>query len=175
MEVAQQIVTNSKCASPLESVPWDRIARFVPGRWLNLGSHLHCDFEFFLVRSGLACRERWYNVLDPFLKRDPFTAEEDRLAMELTRILPKRQWAKISQYIEGRTDSNVARRVITLTGPQWNSNLHIFNFQLKFFFPELIIENRSERKVRAVAKRLIPLQYARRFRFKELIVSTTQI
>ena len=49
VEAVQQIVTNAKCASPLESVPWDRIARFVPGRWVNLRSHLHCDFEFLLL------------------------------------------------------------------------------------------------------------------------------
>lgn len=44
---------------------WSDIAERIPGR------------------MGKQCRERWYNHLDPALKKTPWTAEEDRILREL--------------------------------------------------------------------------------------------
>mmetsp|Transcript_35906 Transcript_35906/g.83746 ORF Transcript_35906/g.83746 Transcript_35906/m.83746 type:complete len:144 (-) Transcript_35906:1063-1494(-) len=32
-------------------------------------------------RTGKQCRERWHNQLDPFIKKDPWTQEEEKILM----------------------------------------------------------------------------------------------
>lgn len=52
-------------------------------------------------RLGKQCRERWYNHLDPEIKKDPWTDEEDRLVIELHAKLGNR-WAEIAKHLDGR-------------------------------------------------------------------------
>eukprot|EP01035_Chromulina_nebulosa_P001144 gene1144-1547_t len=64
-----RVGTTSKAAFSSESdhrpVSWYRISQFVPGR------------------AAVACREKWYEKLDPNLHRGPFTPEEDQIALAL--------------------------------------------------------------------------------------------
>jgi myb proto-oncogene protein len=63
------------------------------------------EFKIF-GRTGKQCRERWHNQLNPTIKNTEWTLEEEKTLIEHHNNLGNK-WAKISQYLEGRTDSCV--------------------------------------------------------------------
>lgn len=64
------------------------------------------------TRSCKQCRERWVNHLNPGVRKTKWTAEEDKLLLELARENP-RKWAQIARQMPGRTENMVKIR--------WNS------------------------------------------------------
>ena len=75
---------------------WTKLALLLPGR------------------IGKQCRERWRNHLDPEVKRQPWTKEEDDILIDLHSTLGN-QWVKIAESLPGRSDNCVKNR--------WNSTL----------------------------------------------------
>ncbi|KAL9273599.1 Transcription factor MYB17-like protein, partial [Drosera capensis] len=67
-----------------------------------------------LLRCGKSCRLRWTNYLRPDIKRGPFTAEEEKLVIQLHAILGNR-WAAIASQLPGRTDNEIKNL--------WNTHL----------------------------------------------------
>ncbi|GLT69552.1 hypothetical protein SLA2020_416950 [Shorea laevis] len=59
-----------------------------------------------LERCGKSCRLRWINYLRPDLKRGSFSAQEERLIIDVHRILGNK-WAQIAKHLPGRTDNEV--------------------------------------------------------------------
>lgn len=64
-------------------------------------------------RTGVKCRERYVNVLDPFnvqKKNMKWTLDEDDLLKQLVSIHGAGKWSLIAKEMEGRNDNQVYRR-----------------------------------------------------------------
>lgn len=64
-------------------------------KWSDIGKRIPNE------RTGKQCRERWFNHLDPSLKRGPWTEDEDDALIEAQARLGN-SWTKIATEIEGR-------------------------------------------------------------------------
>ena len=64
-------------------------------------------------RTAKQCRERWFNHLDPTIKRGAFTAHEDELLIFQQGKIGNR-WSLISAMLPGRTEDAVKSRWKTL-------------------------------------------------------------
>lgn len=60
-------------------------------------------------RNGKQCRERWVNFLNPNIRRDPFTIEEDLIIL-VKRLNIGNKWSEIIKDMEGSTENNVKNR-----------------------------------------------------------------
>ena len=65
-------------------------------------------------RSGKSCRERWFNHLDPKIKRTDWSVEE-QWVLFILRNQQDEKWSLISKKLIGRTDNSVKN--------YWNSRL----------------------------------------------------
>lgn len=84
---------------------WASIAKEIPGR------------------LGKQIRERYFNHLDPSIKKEPWTKEEDKILLEAQEKLGNK-WAKIAKMITGRPENMVKNRWYVLHYPRKRKKLN---------------------------------------------------
>jgi hypothetical protein len=65
--------------------------------------------ELILGRSGKQCRERWFNTLNPDVKKGNWSAKEDYNIFYLFAEYGSK-WSKIAMHFPGRTENSVKNR-----------------------------------------------------------------
>lgn len=64
---------------------------------------------FMGSRTARQCRDRWKNYLNPELRNDPWTEEEDKLLFEKQKIFGSK-WGKIAHFFSNRSDNSCRNR-----------------------------------------------------------------
>jgi len=78
------------------------VKREGPTKWAQASN-------FIIGRSGKQCRERWFNNLNPNVKKGNWSKEEDELIFELYQKHGS-SWSKIAKFIPGRTENAIKNR-----------------------------------------------------------------
>jgi len=91
--------------------PWteeedELLKTYVPfeprGNWVAVAEHIP-------GRTAKQCRERWSLCLDPNIRKDPWTAEEDEILLQL-HDQHGNSWAMIAKHLPGRTENAAKSR-----------------------------------------------------------------
>jgi hypothetical protein len=95
-----EVVTKMVLEHGVGNIKWSVIAGELPGR------------------IGKQCRERWFNHLDPSIKRGEWTTEEDKILFEAQRVCGNR-WCEIAKLLPGRTENAVKNRFNSSARKRW--------------------------------------------------------
>lgn len=74
--------------------------------WSKIAMHMG-------TRNSRQCRERWNNYVNPALRTEPWTDEEDRILQEKYNEYGAR-WNKIAKFFKNRGDNNIRNRYMMI-------------------------------------------------------------
>lgn len=81
---------------------YEWVAKEGPTKWSQ------CS-QIIIGRSGKQCRERWFNNLNPMVKKGNWSIEEDDMIFKLYMQYGS-SWSKIAKHLKGRTENSIKNR-----------------------------------------------------------------
>ncbi|KAL2245738.1 transcription factor MYB101 [Sesamum indicum] len=121
-----------------------------------------------LMRCGKSCRLRWANHLRPNLKKGAFSAEEEKLIVELHAKLGNK-WARMAAQLPGRTDNEIKN--------YWNTRLKRRQRAGLPVYPEEVVQQEKHQQLNSSSSVLasshrpnqIPLNFYETFNSQPMI------
>lgn len=74
------------------------------------------------TRNSRQCRERWQNYVNPLLRNDPYTVEEDIL-LETKFFEYGSKWNKIAKFFKNRSSNSLRNRWTIITRRKYYPNM----------------------------------------------------